>query len=94
VTPDTVSMEYVKLYCKAFVKGKKCPYKIPELQGLGKGCPAFKKGCPFKSVKDVGEFQDKVGQMRDQCKGKEQNKKARDLLQKAANQVIKYFKCP
>ena len=32
-------------------------------------CPAFKSGCPFKGCKTVGEFEDKLGQMRDQCKG-------------------------
>lgn len=32
-------------------------------------CTAFKSGCPFKGCKTVGEFEDKLGQMRDQCKG-------------------------
>ena len=32
-------------------------------------CPAFNKGCPFKDCKTVGEFEDKLAQMRDQCKG-------------------------
>ena len=32
-------------------------------------CPAFQKGCPFKGCQTVGEFEDKLGQMRDQCKG-------------------------
>ena len=32
-------------------------------------CSAFKSGCPFKGCKTVGEFEDKLGQMRDQCKG-------------------------
>ena len=31
--------------------------------------PAFKSGCPFKGFKTVGEFEDKLGQTRDQCKG-------------------------
>ena len=32
-------------------------------------CPAFKSGCPFKRCKTVGEFEDKIGEMRNQCKG-------------------------
>lgn len=32
-------------------------------------CPAFQKGCPFKGCQTVREFEDKLGQMRDHCKG-------------------------
>ena len=32
-------------------------------------CPAFQKGCHLKGCQTVGEFEDKLGQMRDQCKG-------------------------
>lgn len=32
-------------------------------------CPAFESGCPFKGCKTVGEFEGKLGEMRDQCKG-------------------------
>ena len=32
-------------------------------------CPAFKSGCPFKGCETVGEFEDKLGEMRNQCKG-------------------------
>jgi len=74
-----VTLTYVEQHCPAFEKGKACPYKIPELKGLAEGCPAFKDGCPFKNVKDVGEFQDKLGEMRDQCKGKEENTKATEV---------------
>jgi len=95
VTPDTVTMKYVEQHCAAFNKGKSCPYKIPELKGLAKGCPAFKDGCPFKNVKDVGEFQDKMGEMRDQCKGKDKNTEARELLQKASvEEAQKIGHCP
>ena len=43
---------------------------MPEKKkGIAAKCPAFKDGCPFKGCKTVGEFEDKLGQMRDQCKG-------------------------
>lgn len=63
-------MEYIQAHCPAFQKGKFCPYNVPEIKGLAKGCPAFKNGCPFKGVKTVGEFKQKLGEMRDVCRGK------------------------
>jgi hypothetical protein len=69
-------MEYIKENCPAFQKGKFCPYNVSDLKGLAKGCPAFKDGCPFKGVKDVGEFEGKMGEMRDECKGKTSYDKA------------------
>jgi hypothetical protein len=54
-------MDTIKTKCPVFNKGKACPYNVPELKGLGKGCPKFKDGqCPFKGVKDVGEFRQKL----------------------------------
>jgi hypothetical protein len=70
-------MDTIKQKCPVFNKGKACPYNVPELKGLGKGCPKFKDGqCPFKGVEDVGEFRQKLGEMRDECKGKENYDKA------------------
>ena len=50
---------------------KVCPFsKLPkEKEGIAAKCPAFKGGCPFKECKSVGEFENKLGEMRDQCKG-------------------------
>jgi hypothetical protein len=70
-------MDTIKTKCPAFQKGNACPYNVPELKGLAKGlCPQFEKGCPFKEVKDVGEFRQKLGEMRDKCKGKANYDKA------------------
>ena len=48
-----------------------CPFsELPEQKkGSAGKCPEFKNGCPFKACKTVGEFEDKLGQMRDRCKG-------------------------
>ncbi|XP_031570333.1 uncharacterized protein LOC116304699 [Actinia tenebrosa] len=90
-----VTMDTVKDKCPAFEKGKACPYNVPELKGLGKGCPEFKNGCPFKGVKDVGEFKQKLGELRDNCKGKENYDKAFELINKAnGEQVAKLGHCP
>ena len=32
-------------------------------------CPAFKSGRSFKGCETVGEFEDKLGEMRNMCKG-------------------------
>lgn len=61
----------VQKKCPAFIGGG-CPYsKLPqEKKGIAGKCPAFAKGaCPFAKCKSVGEFQEKLGEMRDQCKG-------------------------
>lgn len=75
----------MNLHCAAFDKGKKCPYKDLNLNGLGKGCPAFKDGCPFKNFKDVGDFKAKLGEMRDQHNkskaGQANSNKALDVSQ-------------
>jgi hypothetical protein len=60
--PELFTMEYIKENCPAFQKGTFCPYNVSDLKGLAKGCPAFKDGCPFKGVKDVGEFVGKMGE--------------------------------
>lgn len=75
-----VTMDTVKERCPAFQKGKACPYNVPELKGLGKGCPEFKNGCPFKNVKTIGEFREKLGEMRDKCKGKANYDKAYEVI--------------
>ena len=86
-----MTMDYVKYHCAAFDKGKKCPYKTLELKGLGQKCPKFKEGCPFKSVKDVGEFKAKLGEMRDQCKGKANYKKALDVSMHLKSYMIPFY---
>ena len=57
--------------CPAFGKGV-CPYAdlVTKCKGLAGKCPAFKGGCPFKNCKSVGEFVEKMTQMRDTCSGK------------------------
>lgn len=57
-------MDQIKEKCPVFEGGKKCPYNVPALKGLAAGCPEFTNGCPFKGVKDVGEFREKMGQMK------------------------------
>ena len=41
-----------------------------DTQSLAGKCPAFKEGYPFKNCKCVGDFVEKITQMRDTCKGK------------------------
>ena len=73
-------MDYIKSHCPAFANGTACPYAVDALKGLAKDCPEFKKsGCPFKDVKNVGEFKAKLGEMRDRCKGKENYIKVLDV---------------
>lgn len=72
-------MDTIKTKCPVFQNGRFCPYNLPCLKGLGKGCPEFKNGCPFKNVKTIGEFKAKLGEMRDQCKGRENYDKALDV---------------
>lgn len=64
-------MDTVKSDCPVFGDNV-CPFaKLPdEYKGIARPkCPEFKGGCPFKQSKTVGEFQDKLGEMRDRCKG-------------------------
>ena len=65
-----MSLAELKRECPVFADNV-CPFaKLPEEhKGVAGKCPAFEKGCPFKGCKTVGEFEDKLGQMRDQCKG-------------------------
>jgi len=65
-----VSLDELKRECPVF-SGNVCPFaKLPEQhKGAAAKCPAFEKGCPFKECKTVGQFEDKLGQMRNQCKG-------------------------
>lgn len=61
-----VTLNDVMFKCPAFGK-EVCPYAIlvKECKGLAGNCPAFKGGCPFKNCKTVGEFVEKMTQMRD-----------------------------
>ena len=65
-----MTLDELKRECPVFAD-KVCPFaKLPQQhKGAAGKCPAFEKGCPFKECKTVGEFEDKLGQMRDQCKG-------------------------
>lgn len=65
-----MTLAEIKRECPVFADNV-CPFaKLPEEhKGAAGKCPAFQKGCPFKECRTVGEFEDKLGQMRDQCKG-------------------------
>ena len=65
-----MTLAELKRECPVFADNV-CPFsKLPEQQkGVAAKCPAFKVSCPFKDCKTVGEFEDKLGEMRDQCKG-------------------------
>ena len=83
--------------CPAFGKDK-CPYAIliTKCKGLAGNCPAFKEGCPFKICKSVGEFVEKLTQMRDTCvKGKPSYTKFfQDLLAINEAEQKKLGNCP
>ena len=57
--------------CPAFGKGV-CPYAVlvASCKGMAAKCPAFQEGCPFKTFKSVGQFVEKMTQMRDAHKDK------------------------
>ena len=61
-----MTLQVVKHACPAFGINI-CPFaKLPEeKKGMAAKCPAFKQGCPFKGCKCVGEFQEKLAEMRD-----------------------------
>ena len=65
-----MSFDDVKRQCPVF-RDKVCPFSKlrEENKGVAAKCPAFKDGCPFKGCQTVGDFEDKLGLMRDQCKG-------------------------
>ena len=65
-----MTLAEIKRECPVF-SNNDCPFaKLPEEhKGVASKCPAFSNGCPFKECKTVGEFEDKLGKMRDQCKG-------------------------
>ena len=52
----------------------------PSAKGLAGHCAAYKDGCPFKNCKSVGEFVEKLTQMRDQMKNSTKGKKAAATL--------------
>ena len=64
-----VTLNDVMFKCPAFGKGV-CPYASLKDKHLATNCPAFKGGCPFKNCKSVGEFVEKMTQMRDTSAGK------------------------
>jgi len=68
--PASITLDELKRECPVF-SGNVCPFaKLPEQRkGAAAKCPAFEKGCPFKECNTVGQFEDKLGQMRKQCKG-------------------------
>lgn len=72
-----VTLEDAMFKCPAFGKGV-CPYDVlvTKCKGLATNCPAFKGGCPFKNCKSVGEFVEKMTQMRDQMQGSAKGKDA------------------
>ena len=63
-----VTLNDVMFNCPAFGKAM-CPYAIlvTKCKGLASNCPAFKKGRPFKICRSVGQFVEKLTQMRDTC---------------------------
>ena len=65
-----MTLDDIKQACPAFGPCS-CPFaKLPEeKKGAAAKCPAFKEGCPFKGCKCIGDFECKLGEMRDQCKG-------------------------
>ena len=71
--PASVTLDDIKRDDPTF-GDKICPFAklAEEKKGVAAKCPAFKGGCPFKECKNVGDFQDLLGQMRD--KTKEQSK--------------------
>ena len=91
-----VTLNDAILKCSAFDKGK-CPYAVlvTKCKGLAGNCPAFKEGCPFKNCKSVGEFVEKLTQMRDVSKGKEAYEKFfRELLAITESEQKKLGTCP
>jgi len=64
----SVTLKEVMLMCPAFGKAI-CPYTIlvRECKGLAGKCPPFKEDCPFKICLSVGDFVEKLTQMRDTC---------------------------
>ena len=75
--PYSVTLKDTMFKCPAFGKDV-CPYAIlvTKCKGLAGDCPAFKKDCPFKNCKSVGEFVEKLTQMRDQMKDSTKGKEA------------------
>ena len=97
-TPMGVTLKDVMFMCPAFGKAM-CPYAIlvSKCKGLAGNCPAFKEGCPFKICKSVGDFVEKLTQMRDNCSSK--GKEAyiaffKELLKINENEQKKLGNCP
>ena len=98
--PNSVTLNDTMFKCPAFGKGV-CPYAIlvTKCKGLAGNCPAFKEGCPFKNCKSVGEFVEKLTQMRDQMKDSTKGKDAAATFFKELHAVTttaqgKLGKCP
>lgn len=81
-------MEEITNKCPVFGKGE-CPYKelIVEFKGITGNCPAFKDGCPFKDLKTIGEYVERVAHMRDTI-----NPKGRSAFLKFNQRVVKISK--
>ena len=91
-----VTLDDVMFKCPAFGKGV-CPYVIlvTNCKGLAGNCPAFKEGCPVKNCKFVGEFVEKLTQMRNACKGKAAYEKFfKELLRITDSGQEKLGACP
>ncbi|XP_020606597.1 uncharacterized protein LOC110045335 [Orbicella faveolata] len=100
VAPYSVTLNDTMFKCPAFGKGV-CPYAIlvTKCKGLAGNCPAFKEGCPFKNCKSVGEFVEKLTQMRDQMKDSTKGKEAaatffKELLAVTTTAQGKLGNCP
>ena len=92
-----ITLKDAMFKCPALGKDK-CPYAIliTKCKGLAGNCPAFKEGCPFKICDSVGEFVEKLMQMRDTCcKGKPSYTKFfQDLLAINEAEQKKLGNCP
>ena len=62
--PGSVTLDEVKRDCPAF-GDKVCPFAKLAVKGAAGKCSAFEKECPFASCMTVGEFQAKLGEMRE-----------------------------
>ena len=58
---------------------KVCPFAKIAVKGAAGKCPAFQKECPFAKCTTIGEFENKLDEMREKHK-KSQNAQAASLL--------------
>ena len=98
-----ITLDDVMFKCPAFGKDR-CPYTglVAQNKYVASNCPAFKDGCPFKNSKTVGEFVEKMTQMRDTCKGKDAYKSfikqvidvSKEEQNKLGNCTFNAYVCP